>query len=60
MDISYKTFNDINDRNRKTQIHYLKKNLMSNEFIKERNIFSKISVLIYNNKHLKKINIFKF
>ena len=41
MDISYKTFNDINDRNRKTQIHYLKKNLMSNEFIKERTIFSK-------------------
>ena len=41
MDISYKTFNDINDRNKKTQIHYLKKNLMSKEFIKERNIFSK-------------------
>ena len=31
MDISYKSYNKINDRNRKTQINYLRKNLIKND-----------------------------
>jgi hypothetical protein len=40
MDISYKSYKNINDRNRKTQIHYLKRNLISNELRSEKTIFS--------------------
>jgi len=40
MDISCKSYNDINDRNRKTQIHYLRRNLMNNELKKEKTLYS--------------------
>ena len=40
MDISYKSYKNINERNRKTQIHYLKRNLISNELRSEKTIFS--------------------
>jgi len=40
MDISYKSYNDINDRNRKTQMNYLRRNLMNNELRKEKTLYS--------------------
>ena len=40
MDISYKSLYDINDRKRKTQMNYLRRNLMNNELRKEKTLIS--------------------